>query len=110
MVRFRKYFDRPLNVKNAKNSDQLHAFGVTCRYLPEPLEDFEELEFTTKFDNHYVLIGIVVQSGKITRRIQFTLLDPENPDAVKALTESQLRDLLVQKGDQLVKFFDYITQ
>lgn len=110
MVRFRKYFDKTLNVENAKNSDQLCSFGVTCKSLSEPLEDFDEVEFITDFANQNVLISVVVQSGKITRRIQFTLLDPENPDVVKALTESQLKDLLVQKGDQLVKFFDYITQ
>jgi len=109
MRRFRKYFDKTFNVINAKNLDQLSAFGVTCKSLSEPLEDFEEVEFTTNFNNQDVLISVVVQSGKINR-IQFTLLDPENPDAVKGLTESQLKDLLMQKGDQLVEFFDYITQ
>lgn len=109
MERFRRYFERTLNVENVKNSDRLCVFGITCRYLPEPMEDFDELEFTTEFGSHAVLISIVVQSGKI-KRIQFTLLDPENPDVVKGLTESQLKDLLTQKGDQLVDFFDYITQ
>jgi hypothetical protein len=109
MRRFRKYFDETLNLESVKNSDRLRVFGVTCRYLPEPVEDFDELEFTTEFGDHDVLISIVVQSGKI-KRIQFTLLDPENPDAVKGLKESQLKDLLTQKGDHLVEFFDYITQ
>jgi len=109
MRRFRKYFDKTLNVENAKNSDQLYAFGVTCKSLSEPLEDFDEVEFTTDFSNQNVLINVVVQSGKI-KRIQLTLLDPENPDGIKGLTESQLKDLLTQKGDQLVEFFDYITQ
>jgi len=109
MKRFRKYFDETLNVENVKNSDRLRFFGVTCRYLPEPVEDFDELEFTTEFGSHDVLISIVVQLGKI-KRIQFTLLDPENPDAIKGLKESQLKDLLTQKGDHLVEFFEYITQ
>jgi hypothetical protein len=109
MKRFRKYFDETLNTLNAKNIDRLRAFEVSCKSISEPLEDFDEVEFITDFADQDVLISVVVQSGKINR-IQFTLLDPENPDAVKGLTESQLKDLLMQKGDQLVEFFDYITQ
>jgi nitrogen regulatory protein PII-like uncharacterized protein len=109
MRRFRKYFDETLNVVNAKNANQLSAFRVSCKSISEPLEDFDEVEFITDFSDQDVLISIVVQSGKI-KRIQFTLLDTENPDAVKGLTEAQLKDLLIQKGDQLVGFFDYITQ
>jgi hypothetical protein len=109
MKRFRKYFDKVLNVENVKNSNQLSAFGVTCRSLSEPLEDFDEVEFVTDFDKQDVLISMVVQSGEI-RRIQFTLLDPENTNIVRGFTESQLEDFLVQKGEQLVKFFEYATQ
>jgi hypothetical protein len=108
MERFRKYFDKVLNVKNVKNSNQLSAFGVTCRSLSDPLEDFDEAEFTIVFDNQTVLISIVVISMKINR-IQFTLLDPENPDIVRGLTESQLNDFLAQKSGQLVEFFELIT-
>jgi spore germination protein GerM len=104
MERFRKYFDKTLNVKNIKNSDQLKAFGVTCKSLSEPLEDFDEVEFTTDFSNQVVLISIVVISSEI-KRIQFTLLDPEDPDIVRGLAESQLKELLNQKGEQLAEFF-----
>ncbi|MEW6214788.1 MAG: hypothetical protein AB1478_06220 [Nitrospirota bacterium] len=109
MKRFRKYFDKTLNIKNVKNSNQLGAFGVTCKSLSEPLEDFDEVEFITDFGNHDILMSIGVVLNEI-KRIQFTLLDPENPDIVKGLTESQLKDFLVQKGNQLVQFFEYITQ
>ena len=109
MRRFRKYFDKTFNAVNAKNAAQLCAFGITCKFLSDPLEDFDEVEFITDFANQDVLISIVVQSDKI-KRIQFTLLDTENPDAVKGLSESQIKDLLVQKGDQLDGFFNYITQ
>jgi hypothetical protein len=109
MRRFRKYFDKTLNVKNAKNKGQLSVFEVSCKSISEPLEDFDEVEFTTNFADQNVLISIVVQLGMI-KRIQFTLLNPEHPDAVKGFTESQLNDFLAQKGDQLVKFFEYITQ
>lgn len=109
MKRFRKYFDETLNAVNAKNADQLCVFGVSCKSISDPLEDFDEVEFITGFADQEVLISIVIQLGKI-KRIQFTLVDTENPDAVKGLSDSQIKDLLVQKGDKLIGFFDYITQ
>jgi hypothetical protein len=107
--RFRKYFNKILNVENVKNSNQLSVFGITCRSLSEPLEDFDEVEFITDFDNQEVLISTVVQSEEITR-IQFTLLDPENPDMVRGFTRSQLNEFLAKKGEQLIKFFEYVTK
>ncbi|MEW6163169.1 MAG: hypothetical protein AB1606_07650, partial [Nitrospirota bacterium] len=84
-------------------------FGGTSKSLPEPLDDFDEVEFITDFGDQNVLISIVVVLNEI-KRIQFTLLDPENPDIVRGLTESQLKDFLMQKGNQLVQFFEYIAQ
>jgi hypothetical protein len=40
----------------------------------------------------------------------FSLADKEDPDMIKGLTESQLKELLAEKGDQLIGFFEYITQ
>lgn len=110
MQRFRRYIDKNLNTENVKNSSQLDAFGITCRYLPDPLENFDELEFTTDLGGQEnVLIGVAVQSGKI-KRIMFSPMDPKDPDIVRGLTEFQIKDFLGQKGDQLVSFFEYTTQ
>jgi len=95
MERFRRYFDKTLNIENVKNSNQLETFGIICRYLPDPPEDFDELEFTTDFNGKNVLIGVAVELGKI-KRIMLSLIDPENPDIVRGLTESQVKDLLSQ--------------
>jgi hypothetical protein len=40
----------------------------------------------------------------------FSLTDKEDPDIFRGLTESQIKDLLAQRGDSLVRFFEYITQ
>ncbi|MEW6163342.1 MAG: hypothetical protein AB1606_08555, partial [Nitrospirota bacterium] len=67
MKRFRKYFDKTLNIKNIKNSNQLSAFGGTSKSLPEPLDDFDEVEFITDFGDQNVLISIVVVLNEIKR-------------------------------------------
>jgi hypothetical protein len=52
---------------------------------------------------------VTILSGKI-KRVMLVLLDPEAPDNVKGLSKAQLEDFLKQKGEQLVQFFEFITQ
>ncbi len=109
MQRFRKYIDKNLNTENTKNPSQLNVFGITGKHLPDPPEEFDEFEFATDLSGQKIHIGVAVQMGKI-KRIMFSLADKEDPDMIKGLTESQLKDLLAEKGDQLINFFEYITQ
>lgn len=110
MKRFRKYIDSSVNIENVKDSDQLNTFEVTCRYLPDPPEDFDEFEFATDFKGNRDLgIMVTIELGKI-KKLLFGLIDPEDPDIIRPLSESQIADLLAQRGNQLVRFFDYITQ
>lgn len=108
MVRFRKYFERQVNVEKVKDTARLADFGITCRHLPDPPEDYDEFEFTTEFGRQEVLIMVTVALGKI-QRILFTLTDPEDPELTRPLDESRLQEFLAQKGDRLAGFFEYIT-
>jgi len=110
MKRFRKYIDKTVNMENVKQSEYLDTLGITCRYLPDPPEDFDEFEFATDFEGHRDLgIMVTIELGKI-KKLLFGLIDPENPDIIRPLSESHIADLLEQRGNQLVRFFDYVTQ
>ncbi|MEW5762235.1 MAG: hypothetical protein AB1776_03425 [Bacillota bacterium] len=109
MDRFRRYLGCRLNLQNLKNDEPLRCLGIACTYAPDPPEDFDEFEFRTCFrgeDN--VVITIALELG-IIKRIMFGETDADNPDVVKSLTASRLDDFLAAKGDQLVRFFQYIT-
>ena len=109
MVRFKKYIGKDFRIRNIKGSEHLDATGFNCNYLPDPLGDFDELEFSSDFAGQIILMCIAVLEGKI-KRIMFVLVNKENPDDVRPLTESQLRDFLDQRGVQLINFFEYVTQ
>lgn len=110
MDRFRRFVDAVLNVENIKNSDQLKSFGVRCTYLPDPVEEFDEFEFRTDFyGKEDVIISFATEMGKI-KRLMFGEADPHNPDVVKSMTGEQLKRFLSQKGDEMVKFYEFITQ
>lgn len=110
MQRFKKFIDQSLNSENIINSDQLSAFGITCTTLPDPPEEFDEFEFKTAFSEQMdVVIGVAIEMGKV-KRILLGLSEKNDPDSFMALSESQLEDFLSQRGDQLLGFFEFITQ
>jgi hypothetical protein len=109
MVRFKRFLEKDINLGNVKNSDQILAFGITTKYVPDAPEEFEEFEFATDYDGRAISIGVAILAGKI-KRMMIGFTDLEDPDNLVALTKEQLEDFLNQKGEKLVQFLEYITK
>ena len=110
MERLRKYVGLGVRLENIKDAEGLRDFGFSCRYLPDPPEDFDEFVFVTDFVGTNDLGLMVTVESMTIQRIFFGLISADDPDIVTALSEAQLENLLVQHGDTLIGFFDYITQ
>lgn len=109
MKRFEQFSDRTVNLENIKNSDRLAEFGVTCRYLPDPPEDYDEFEFGTDYKGkHDIGIMVAIELMQI-KRLMFGFIDPDNPDIIRPMGDA-LDGFLNQKADTLLDFFDFITQ
>ena len=110
MQRFKQYMGKSINLNNIKDANQLASFGITCRYLPDPPEDFDEFEFVSDYRGEKNLgLMVTVEMEKI-KRIFFGMISPDNPDVVRPLTEDGLKELLDEKGADFLRFFEYITQ
>ena len=109
MKRFEQFSDRTVNLENIKNSGRLAEFGITCRYLPDPPEDYDEFEFGTDYKGKQD-IGIMVTIELMQiKRLRFGLIDPDNPDIIRPIGDA-LDGFLDQKADTLLDFFNFITQ
>jgi len=108
MERFKKFMGRELDLEKVKDTGRLAASGIECAYLPDPLEDFDEVEFRTGFGNDIIVITVAVELGKV-KRIMISMADEKNPDMVRSLTGSQLEGFLAEKCETLVGFFEYVT-
>lgn len=109
MERFRKFIDRDLNIENVKNEDLLGGHGVVCTYLPEPVGEFDELEFRTGFQAvNDLVITVAVEMGKV-KRVMFSAAREEDPDDTRSLTGPEMERLLTEKGDHLARFLQLIT-
>ncbi|MCF8010527.1 MAG: hypothetical protein K9L17_06155 [Clostridiales bacterium] len=109
MERFRKFIGKNINMENIKNLN-LHNEKIACTYLPDPPDDFDELEFRTGFktENDIMIIATIEQQN--IQKIFIGKPDENDPDIPLALTEAQKDELLSDKGTELEEFFNFITQ
>jgi hypothetical protein len=110
MQRFKQYVDKRIHLNNIKDANRLASFGIICRYLPDPPEDFDEFEFVSDYRGQENLgLMVAVELEKI-KRIFFGMISLDNPDVVRPLNTAELKELLDEKGPNFLRFFEYITQ
>lgn len=110
MQQFKKYLGREIVLKNIKDKEKLDSYGILCRYLPDPPEDFDEFEFTMDWDDELSLAIMVTIEHLKVARIFWGLFHVDDPDAVRALTEVQQDNFLAEKGDLITEFFSFIIK
>ena len=109
MERFKKYSDKKLDVERVKDESKLSSFGITCRYLPDPPEEFDEFEFVSTLEKEGDLgFVITIVEGEI-KKILFGLIDEKDPDIIRPLSDEKLLLMLANKGGDLTGFFDWVT-
>jgi len=110
MQRFRKFIDAKLNLAHVKDALRLNGYGITCTYLPDPVEDFDEFEFRTDFDGkNNIVITLALEMGEI-KRLVISEADEHDPEVIRSLAADRLESLLAMNGDNLERFFAFITQ
>ncbi|MEW6327803.1 MAG: hypothetical protein AB1487_09485 [Thermodesulfobacteriota bacterium] len=110
MERFRSYIGKTVVLERVKEAVAQNAYELAGRYLPDPPEDFDEFEFVTDWDGENKLALMVTVEMMKIKRIFFGILSPQNPDVVRGLSGTELKELLEKKGDAFISFFDYITR
>ena len=102
--------DRKVIHDNVKNAEKLKEYFITCRYLPDPPEDFDEYEFGVDYlGSQDRAVAVTVEQGRI-KRMLFGATVPDNPDMLKPLSDEELDALLEKRGKSLTGLFDFITR
>lgn len=110
MQRFKPFLNQPVNLAKAREEAALARLGIAASYLPEQLEEFDEMEFRTSWQGEQeVVLTIATEMGSI-KRVMFGLADRQNPELVRSMQQEQLTALLADKGEQLLAFFEHISQ
>lgn len=108
MQRFKPFLNQPVNLVKAQDEATLGGMGIAATYLPEQLEEFDEMEFRTPWqDQQEVVLTIATEMGRI-KRVMFGLADRQNPEIIRSMPPELLSAFLAEQGEQLVAFFQQI--
>lgn len=109
MQRFQRFIGREINLDQIKEFKANPPLGVTERYIPDELEDFDELEFGAgSWKGQEIVFTLVLEHNKLARISLGYIPKGASEDDMMAFSLSQLGEVLSEKGDSLESFFESI--
>jgi hypothetical protein len=110
MKRLQKYIDRQATLDPLEDEAWLSSLGIEPRYVPEALEEFDEMEFGLGHAiGRAVIFTLVVVDGKLKRVSLGWIPEEGDEDEMRAFKEAELATVLDEKGVALTRFFDKVT-
>ncbi len=110
MKRFQGFIGKTVNHAVVQNEGALSSLGVEGRWVPEELEDFDEMEFGLgQWGDRKLIFTLVVEMGKL-QRVSLGYIPPGGAeDDMHAFSEAELAQVLDERGDALIRFFEKVT-
>jgi hypothetical protein len=109
MQQFQRFIGRRVDFDRIGKTLHSASSSVTGRYLPDELDDFDEMEFGAGiWEEKEVIFTLVVENGKLARISLGYIPGGGSEDDMMAFTETQLEDVLAVKGEAIEGFFDSI--
>jgi len=110
MKRLQKFINRQVVLNPLKEGQWLASLGIEARYVPDVLEDFDEMEFGFGQSlGRRVIFTIVVEQEKLKRISLGYIPEDGDEDIMQAFSQQELAAVLDEKGNALEKFFEKIT-
>jgi len=109
MQRFKPYLHRPLVVDRLQDTEHLAALEVRGRWIPDPIEEFDEIDLALPLDDDRdLVITLALEQGEL-KRMQLGWAPPGDDDAdTRAFPEEELATVLEEKGADLVHLLEYL--
>jgi hypothetical protein len=110
MKRFQGFIGRAVAHAAVQDEGVLSPLGIEGRWVPEELEDFDEMEFGLgQWGDRTLIFTLVIEQGKL-QRVSLGYIPPGgDEDDMHAFTEDELAQVLDEKGDALARFFEKVT-
>lgn len=110
MKRLQKYIGCAIDLEAVGNEQLLSSLDVEGRYVPDEVEEFDEMEFGLgQSGDRTVIFTMVLEHGKLMR-VSLGYIPPGgDEDDMHAFSETELAEILDEKGEALVGFFEKVT-
>ncbi|MCD6549062.1 MAG: hypothetical protein OD816_000963 [Thermodesulfobacterium sp.] len=107
MESLKKFIGKEIKVKTQKElEDLIKKYDFKYAYLPEDLEDFDELElvfdYTSSQDFHFTLTLF----KKNIQRMMLVKIDKDNPEKIEPPTEEEIKIFLDKYGERITDFLE----
>jgi hypothetical protein len=110
MKRLQRFIDRAIDPNAVKDEALLSSLGIQSRYVPETLEDFDEMEFGLgRSGGRTIIFTLVLEHAKLKRVSLGWIPEGGDEDDMRAFSGSELAEVMDENGDTLVGFFDKVT-
>ena len=111
MKRLHKFIDREIDQKAVRNEKPLAEMGIKIRYVPDEIEEFDELEFgfSEPEGDRTIIFTMVLESWKLKRVSLGYIPEGGDEDDMHAFSEAELAQVMDKRGDTIVRFFETVT-
>ena len=110
MKRLQRFIDRTVDLTAARDEELLSSSGIEARYVPDTLEEFDEMEFGLGlWAGRNVVFTLVLEHSQLKRVSLGWIPEGGEEDDMRAFSESELAAVLDEKGDALIRFFETVT-
>jgi hypothetical protein len=107
MERIRKYIGAPLV---APRLEAVEDFGARPRWVPEEIDDFDEIELALPMDDEEeLLLTIAVEDGRMARILLSAARAGDDDADARGLSEAELMGALDRHGEALVALLEHLT-
>lgn len=107
MQRFRKFIGGTVLPERLEEEARDPNLGIELRYLPEELEEFDEIEIGLGHDsNRTIVLSMVVVEGQLQRLSLGYVPERGDEDDFYAFGEAELEKILESRGDQVSKLLE----
>ena len=110
MKRLKRFLGMVVDHPTVRDEGTLASLGVEGRWVPEKLEEFDEMEFGLgRWGDKTVIFTLVVEKGEL-QRVSLGYIPPGgDEDDMVAFSEEELALVLAEKQDTLIQFFEKVT-
>ena len=110
MKRLQGFIGKSVDHTTVKDEGTLTSLGVEGRWVPDELEDFDEMEFGLgEWGDKTVIFTLVIEQGTL-QRVSLGYIPPGgDEDNMVAFSEEELAQVLDEKQDTLIAFFEKVT-
>ncbi len=110
MQRFERYLHRGVVMERLRDAEHLDALEVRGRWIPDPLEAFDEIDLALPLDgDRDLVLTLAVENGNIERMLLGWAPSGDDDADPRAFSGEELAAVLGQAGEAVRGLLEYLT-